>query len=242
MAITVQFTVLYPLKIFTLSYIWYGPLLLFENCIHADSTFKVKSIPYFFFSNSSLIISTTLATFCIFVLFKTLNKLNDARIYMEVMLYPEAWVTPLVLHPWKLPFSLFPSNLQLSIAPHLAVDYPHHLCSTFQDSDWLVLSQVDACYHNGCEFICPKVLMPTKYCFVLFVYYLWFFILSIHSFKVPHESWKNRHDIDVLIGIEHATVSCPLHFDELYVSVTQHLYRRRLLWWGLEHILIYVLY
>lgn len=90
MAITVQFTVLYPLKIFTLSYIWYVPLLLFENCIHADSTFKVKSIPYFFFSNSSLIISTTLTTFCIFVLFKTLNKLSDARIYMEVMLYPEA--------------------------------------------------------------------------------------------------------------------------------------------------------
>lgn len=53
------------------------------------------------------------------------------------------------------------------------------------------------------------------------------FILSIHSFKVPHESWKNRHDIDVLIGVEHVTVSCSLLFDELYVSVLLNTYTEK---------------
>lgn len=53
------------------------------------------------------------------------------------------------------------------------------------------------------------------------------FTLSIHSFKVPHESWKNRHDIDVLIGVEHVTVSCSLLFDELYVSVLLNTYTEK---------------
>lgn len=125
----------------------------------------------------------------------------------------------------KFPFSLFPSNLPISIAPQLAVDYPDHFCSTFQDSDWLVLAQVYACYHSGCEFICPKVLMPTKYCFISPLPLT--FTLSIESFKVPHESWENRHAIDVLIMVDHATVSCSLHFDEFQVSVLLNIYTEK---------------
>lgn len=70
MAVTTQFTVLYS-KLVALLYIWYDPILLFENFMHENNAF-IQSIPYFFLSKSSSIFSTTdspnFTYFCLFVL------------------------------------------------------------------------------------------------------------------------------------------------------------------------------
>lgn len=55
-----------------------------------------------------------------------------------------------------------------------------------------------------------------------------------------YESWVDECDIGVVINVQHYSNFYSLHFHLIWVGVLIAIfYKRKLLWWGLAHVLVY---